>query len=136
MHTLDVFYLPLNSPPPAVQMPEIHLDPFRTCIFSASETAEWAYRSQVAFAGICYFLSRRYLGRSHSTDLVTFVCIIVFVLKLKAKHGRPHMSRLMRTILQDGVMYFFVMATFHIAIAFFTFFIPVILFLPPCERWI
>jgi len=30
------------------------------------------------------------------------------------------MSRLMQTILQDGVLYFFVMAAFHAAMVFFT----------------
>lgn len=39
------------------------------------------------------------------------------------------MSRLMRTIFQNGVLYFFVMAGFHIAMVFFTFFARVIAFL-------
>ncbi|KAF9790515.1 hypothetical protein BJ322DRAFT_1104166 [Thelephora terrestris] len=89
----------------AVELPNIHLDSFRTCIFSASTTAEWAYRAQVAVA-----------------DLVTVVCIVVFVLKLKANHGQSRMTRLMRTILQDGVLYFFVMAAFHLTMVFCTFF--------------
>jgi len=56
-----------------------------------------------------------------STDLITFICIVVFILKLKAGYGQSRMNRLMRTILQDGVLYFFVMAAFHIAMVFFAF---------------
>jgi len=40
-------------------MPNIPLDAFRACIFTASVTAEWAYRSQVVFAGIYCPLSCR-----------------------------------------------------------------------------
>lgn len=67
------------------------------------------------------------------TDLVAFVCIVVFVLKLKADNGQSRMTRLMRTILQDGVLYFFVMAVLHIAMMSFTAFAKVIAFLPPTE---
>ena len=56
------------------------------------------------------------------TDLVTPVCIVVFVLRLKANHGQTRMNRLLRTILQDGVLYFFIMAGFHIAMVLFAFF--------------
>ena len=54
------------------------------------------------------------------TDLVTFICIVVFVFKLKADHSQSRMSRLMQTVLQDGVLYFFVMAAFHAAMVLFT----------------
>ena len=64
------------------------------------------------------------------TDLVTFVCIVVFVFKLKADHGQSRMTRLMRTILQDGILYFFVMVGFHIAMALFTVFSRVIEIIP------
>ena len=63
------------------------------------------------------------------TDLVTFVCIVVFVLRLKANHGQTRMNRLLRTILQDGVLYFFIMAGFHIAMVLFAFFARVATFL-------
>ena len=68
------------------------------------------------------------------TDLVTFVCIIIFTLKLKANHGQSRMSRLLRTILQDGVLYFFVMAGFHIAMALSVFFGRVSALLPSVEK--
>lgn len=94
----------------AVKMPEINLDAFRTCVFTAPVDSEWAYRGQVAFA-----------------DLITFICIIVFVVRVN--HGQSRMTRLTRTILQDGVLYFFVMAGFHIAmvlcISFTTLIIPI-----------
>lgn len=57
------FFFASDLPPrPAIQFPEIHLDPFRACVFNAPEVAEWAYRSQVAFAGIYRFIFHRYLG--------------------------------------------------------------------------
>jgi len=87
----------------AIQMPKIPLDSFQACIFTAAETPEWAYRSQVAL-----------------TDLIAFVCIVTFVSKLKADFGQSRMTRVMRTILQDGILFFFVMAGFHIAMLFFT----------------
>ena len=41
-------------------MPNIPLDLFRTCVFGAPLTHEWAYRAQVAFAGIYYSPPRSY----------------------------------------------------------------------------
>ena len=69
-------------------------------------------------------------------DLVAFACVIVFIFKLKADRGQSRMTRLMRTILQDGVLYFFVMAGFHIAMMSFTAFERVIGSLPLAERWV
>ena len=100
-------------------MSRVPLDPFRACIFTAPETYEWAYRSQVAFAGIYCQQSPDVPNAHIPADLVTLICIVVFVLKLKAGHGQSRMTRLMRTILQDGVLYFFVMSTFHIAMVVF-----------------
>jgi len=102
-------------------MPKIPLDPYRACIFTAPDKSTWIYRSQVAVAGIYCRPPRGYPEASHTpTDLITFVCIVVFVFKLKADHGQSRMNRLMQTILQDGVLYFFVMAAFHAAMVFFT----------------
>ena len=56
------------------------------------------------------------------TDLIAIVCIVIFTMKHGAGRDRSRMTRLMRTILQDGVLYFLVMAGFHIAMVFFTFF--------------
>ena len=112
-------------------MPKIPLDPFRACIFSASETAEWAYRSQVALAGM--YLSPTISQTSRtliSSDLIAFVCIVVFILKLEARNGQSRMTQLMRTFVQDGTLYFFTMMGFHIAMVFFVFFARVIAFLP------
>ena len=104
-------------------MPEVPLGAFRSCVFTASEAAEWAYRSQVALAGI-RFVS---VQESHTRlDLVTFACIVAFAFKFKAERGQRRMTKLMRTILQDGVLYFFVMAGFHIAMVFSTAFSRVI----------
>jgi len=87
-----------------MQMPNVPLDPFRACIFSAPQSAEWAYRSQVAFA-----------------DVITFGCICAFIFKFRAGSGQSRMTRLMRTVVQDAFLYFFVMAGFHIVMVFFTF---------------
>ena len=54
------------------------------------------------------------------TDIIAFVCLIVFILKLKDDQGQSRMTRLMRLILQDGVLYFLVMMGFHIAMLLFT----------------
>lgn len=70
------------------------------------------------------------------TDLITFICIVAFAFRIKAKHGQLRMTRLLRTILQDSFLYFFVMAAFHVGIAFFTFFITVILSISSAERGI
>ena len=64
---------------------------------------------------------------SHTTaDLIAFVCLVAFVLNFKSDHGQLRMTRLMRTILQDGTLYFFVMAAFHIAFTLSIFFASVI----------
>jgi len=113
-----------HFPQLAVRMPKIPLDPFRACIFSAHGATEWAYRSQVAVAGIYFqYVSKTFRKLSNPTDLVSFICIVILVLKLKAGFGQSRLTRLMRTILQDGVLYFFVMAAFHIAMVFFAFFV-------------
>lgn len=79
---------------------------------------------------ICWYISFPISQASRDltlcTDLVTFACIIVFVFRFRADHDQFPMTRLMRAILHDGVLYFFVMAAFHIVIAFFTFFTAVI----------
>ena len=37
------------------------------------------------------------------TYVITFVCLVVFILKLKADQGQSRTTRLMRSILQDGI---------------------------------
>ena len=54
------------------------------------------------------------------TDIIAFVCLVVFIFKLKADQGQSRMTRLMRTLLQNGILYFFIMTGFHIAMLFFT----------------
>ena len=118
-------------------MPKIPLDPFQSCNFVVPATPGWAYRLQVALAGVCYRLSRIYPEPPHMcTDLIAFVCIVVFVSKLKAENGQSRMTRLMRAILQDGVLYFFVMMGFHIAMLLVTVFAGVITLLPHVGRYV
>ena len=68
------------------------------------------------------------------TDIVAFVCVVVFTFKLKADQGLARMSRLMRAILKDGIHYFFVMAGFHITMFFLTIVDKVIIILLLAER--
>ena len=57
---------------------------------------------------------------TNATDFVAFVCLVVFIFKLKADQGQSRMTRLMRTLLQNGILYFFVMMGFHVAMLAFT----------------
>ena len=54
------------------------------------------------------------------TDVVVLACLVVFIIKLKASLGQSRMTRLMRSIFQDGILYFLVMMGFHIMMLFFT----------------
>lgn len=84
------------------------------------QTTQWAYRAQIAFAGICYRPSYRYPEPYILTDVIAFVCLVVFAFRLSAAQGQSRMTHLTRTFLQGGVLYFFVMMAFHIATLFFT----------------
>ena len=101
-------------------MPEIALDPFRACIFSAPQANEWAYRSQVALTGIFISPVTDIRKPYTLTDVIAFVCLVVFIFKLRDDQGQSRMTRLMRSILQDGVLYFLVMMGFHFAMLLFT----------------
>lgn len=49
-------------------------------------------------------------------DLVTFVCIVACIKKFKANLGQAHtMSHLMKTLVKDSTIYFFIMLTFNVA---------------------
>lgn len=49
-------------------------------------------------------------------DLATFVCIVAFIKKLRASLGQAHtLSHLMKTLIQDSTIYFFIMLTFNVA---------------------
>ena len=49
--------------------------------------------------------------------------------KLKSDRGQSRMTRLMRSILQDGILYFLVMMVFHIAMMLFVLMGKVIVFI-------
>ena len=68
------------------------------------------------------------------TDIVAFVCVIVFTFKLKDDQGLARMPRLMRAVLKDGIHYFFVMAGFHVTMFFLTIVDKVIAILLLAER--
>ena len=59
------------------------------------------------------------------TDVIAFVSLVVLILKLNADQGQSRMIQLMRSVLQDGTLYFF-MTAFHIA--------EVTPFLPPVDE--
>lgn len=49
-------------------------------------------------------------------DLVTFACIVAIIRKLKSSLGQERsLSHLMKTLIQDSTIYFFIMLTFNAA---------------------
>ena len=50
-------------------------------------------------------------------DLAAFTCILAFVIRLKSALGQRHtLSHLMKTLLQDSSIYFFIMLTFSLTV--------------------
>ena len=48
---------------------------------------------------------------------MTFVCIAMFIRRYRVSLGREHtLSYLMRTLIQDSTIYFFIMMTFNMAV--------------------
>ena len=71
------------------------------------------------------------------TDVIAFVCLVVFIFKLKADlGGQSRMTWLMRSLLQDGILYFLVMMGFHVAMLLLAVMDKVVIFLLPVEGWI
>ena len=101
----------LQLPRLAVQLPNIPLDAFRAYMLIPPQTTQWAYRAQIAFAGICYRPSYRYPEPYILTDLIAFVCLVIFAFRLEAARGQSRMTHLTQT---------FVIMAFHIATLFFT----------------
>lgn len=49
--------------------------------------------------------------------MVAFVCIAMFIRRYRASLGHEHtLSHLMKTLIQDSTIYFFIMMTFNIAV--------------------
>ena len=68
------------------------------------------------------------------TDVIAFVCLVVFIFKLKADlGGQSRMTWLMRSLLQDGILYFLVMMGFHVAMLLLAVMDKVVIFLLPVE---
>ena len=91
-------------------------------MFILLQTTQWAYRAQIAFAGICYRPSYRYPEPYILTDVIAFVCLVIFAFRLEAAQGQSRMTHLIRT---------FVIMAFHIATLFFTVMGKAITFLLP-----
>jgi len=93
---LHMVFSPLTR---AVQFLDIPLPAFHICAMDAPLWAEGAY-----VGGVAIF------------DLATFVCIVAFIKKLRAALGQAHtLSHLMKTLIQDSTIYFFIMLTFNVA---------------------
>lgn len=82
---------------------------------------EGVYVSGVAICGAC---STRWAGLQlwfhlyapECLDLATFVCIVAFIKKMRANLGQEHtLSHLMKTLIKDSTVYFFIMLTFNVA---------------------
>lgn len=103
----------------AVQLLDIPLPAFHICAMDAELWAEGAYVGGVAICGV---YSPLWTGVQHSTyvpewlDLATFVCIVTFIKKLRVTLGQAHtLSHLMKTLVKDSTVYFFIMLTFNVA---------------------
>ena len=60
--------------------------------------------------------SQRVVYAPERLDLAAFVCILVFIKRLRATLGHAHtLSHLMKTLIQDSTIYFFIMLTFNVA---------------------
>ncbi|KAF9785547.1 hypothetical protein BJ322DRAFT_1063781 [Thelephora terrestris] len=93
------FYMVFSPQTKAVKLLDIPLPAFHVCAMDAPLWTEWAYVTGVA---IC--------------DMATFVCIVVFIKRVKASLGQAHsLSHLMKTLIQDSTIYFFIMLTFNVA---------------------
>ena len=108
------------NPHTAVQMLDIPLPAFHICAMNAPLWIEGAYVGGVAICGRYSFRktwSRRIAyAPERLLDLATFVCIVAFIKKLRANLGQAHtLSHLMRTLVQDSTIYFFIMLTFNVA---------------------
>ena len=103
----------------AVTLLDIPLPAFHICAMDAPLWTEWAYVSGVAICGAYSPLStgsQRLICAPEQLDFATFICIILFVKKLKADLGQAHtLSHLMKTLIQDSTIYFFIMLTFNVA---------------------
>ena len=54
--------------------------------------------------------------RNWGSDLVTFACIVKFIRRYKSSLGHERsLSHIMKTLVQDSTIYFFIMMTFNIA---------------------
>ena len=54
--------------------------------------------------------------RTWRLDLATFACIIVFIRELRVTFGQERkLSHLVKTLIQDSTVYFFIMLTFNVA---------------------
>lgn len=103
----------------AVEPLDIPLPAFHVCAMDAPLWAEWAYVSCVAICGVYTPLlkgSHRVVYAPERLDLAAFVCILVFIKRLRATLGHAHtLSHLMKTLIQDSTIYFFIMLTFNVA---------------------
>jgi len=92
-------YMVFSPQTRAIQMLDIPLPIFHMCAMDSPLWSEWAY---VGGVGIY--------------DLVTFVCIVKFIRRYKSSLGHERsLSHLLKTLIQDSTIYFFIMMTFNIA---------------------
>jgi hypothetical protein len=118
----SVSFLPDRHSPTfcvAVKLLDIPLPAFHVCAMDAPLWTEWAYVTGVAICGVCSHIltgSRRFIYAPERLDMATFVCIVVFIKRVKASLGQAHsLSHLMKTLIQDSTIYFFIMLTFNVA---------------------
>jgi len=88
-----------------MESPHIPLDAFRLCVLRA----EAAY--EVGYAGSSLaFDSDPIRPILINVDLATFAMIVYYAMRSKSQYGMPH---IIKTVLKDATVYFFVMAMCH-----------------------
>ena len=74
-----------------------------------------------------FLVSQRLLQLNYlpliDVDLATFVMIIYYAIRSKSQYGMPH---LIKRVLEDTTIYFFVMALCHLVLALFAIFAKVV----------
>ena len=101
----------------AIVMPPIPLEPFRLCVFARDRPIEIGYTCISLFFGETTHLRQvRLQSLTHFQDLAAFAVIIGFGLKSGLNATVVSISRptIVKTIVQDATIYFFIIFTSHL----------------------
>lgn len=106
-----------------MEFPDIPLDAFHLCVLRAKAAYEVGY----AGLSLVFGQSMPHPNPSRSSlisaDLATFAMIVYYAMRSKSQYGMPH---IIKTVLEDATVYFFVMAMCHSVLALFVIFAKVV----------